>query len=127
MLAWGLEVQFVTEQLDHVRCGSAPHALRRCTPTDAPVRQQGPSCLRAARRLPALLAVKRGNRCSLPVPLEPGTFGDRFERRADAEAARLRRALGDAVAAVEADHALNPILRPDGSFFVPASPQPQLI
>ena len=121
MLAWGRELEFVTEHLDHLRCGRAPHELRPCTPTDAAVRQQGPSCLRAARRIPAVHSAKVVNNCSLPKPPDPGRHGDQWERRADAEATRLRSAhgLGDH-AAVEADaRGLNPILRPDGSVFVP--------
>ena len=61
------------------------------------------------------------NNCSLPKPPDPGRHGDQWERRADAEAARLRSAHGlGHHAAVEADaRGLNPILRPDGSVFVP--------
>ena len=103
MLAWGRELEFVTEHLDHLRCGRAPHELRPCTPTDAAVRQQGPSCLRAARRIPAVHSAKVVNNCSLPKPPDPGRHGDQWERRADAEAARRSaHGLGDhALAAVE--------------------------
>ena len=71
------------------RCGRAPHELRPCTPTDAAVRQQGPSCLRAARRIPAVHSAKVVNNCSCRSrPTLPA--GDQWERRADA----ARRAAG---------------------------------
>ena len=102
--------------MSHLRCGRAPFELRRCAPTDAAVRQQGPSCIRAARRIPALLAVKRANNCSLPTPPDPDR--DPYERAADREAARLRATFPTMV--VEADAAgLNPVVRPDSVVVAP--------
>ena len=83
----------------------------RATSTAAAVRRQSPSCLRAARRIPAVRSAKVVNNCSLPKPPDPGRHGDQWERRAGkGGAAAEAHGLGHH-AAVEADARRPAILR----------------
>ena len=86
MLAWGHEIDFSTAHLQAGRivCGRHPH-LRTCLPTDAAPRMQGPSCLRAVRRLPTIMRMHADNNCDAP----PSPLAGDFEARADAEAERI--------------------------------------
>mmetsp|Transcript_34638 Transcript_34638/g.84272 ORF Transcript_34638/g.84272 Transcript_34638/m.84272 type:complete len:365 (-) Transcript_34638:513-1607(-) len=64
LLHRGAERTFVSSALDWLRCGDFPR-LRKCSPTDAAVRMQGPSCIRAMDRFAPMREILSKQNCSI--------------------------------------------------------------